>query len=47
MADEQYEETVCVGQQGVVVDVFLEDDVPVILKGISIGHLMGVVLVLG
>ena len=44
VADEQY---VCVGQQGVVVDVFLEDNVPVVLKGISIGHSMGVVLVLG
>ena len=47
VADEQYEGTVCVGQQGVVVDVFLEDAVPVVLKGISIGLLMGVVLVLG
>ena len=47
VAEEQYERTVCVGQQGVVVDVFLEDAVPVVLKGISIGHSMGVVLILG
>ena len=47
VADEQYEGIVCVGQQGVVVDVFLEDTVPVVLKGMSIGHSMGVVLVLG
>ena len=31
VADEQYEGIVCVGQQGVVVDVFLEDTVPVVL----------------
>ena len=37
-------ELFCVGQQGVVVDVFPEDNVPVVLKGISIGHSMGVVL---
>ena len=46
VADEQYEGIVCVGHQGVLVDVFLEDNVPVVLKSISIGHSMGVVLVL-
>ena len=46
MADE-HEGTVCVGQQGIVVDVCYEDGVPVVLKGVSIGHSMGLVIGLG
>ena len=41
MADTQYGGIVCVGQQGVVVDVFLEDTVPVVLKGNSMGVVLG------